>query len=268
MLFLISLKAQIPNNGFENWLVDGNNNNPVNWTTTNSDPYVSVTPYTPAYAGSFSMKVTTFDAGIVTVTGLAAIEFPYTQRPLEINACIKTTVMPGDKVYFILSLWEGDSIIASPTNCSFSIDTTISNFTCLSFPITYLSNLNPDSASIIIIAGSDSAQLGTEIIVDELSFNLTTAIDQTIATTNNNTVNYPNPAGNFTYIPVNLFNESDVEVLIWDIKGNLVQSYPFQYLKVGKHELLVNTSQLTNGIYPYSVRGKDFTVYGKMVICK
>jgi len=130
MIFLISLRAQIPNGGFENWVADGNDNNPIDWSTTNGDPFVSVTPYTPAYAGSFSMKVSTFSAGFLTVSGVASIEFPYTQRPSEINACIKTTVMPGDKVYLIISMFHEDVIIASPTNCSFSIDTTISNFTC------------------------------------------------------------------------------------------------------------------------------------------
>ena len=110
--------------------------------------------------------------------------------------------------------------------------------------------------------------MGTEIIVDELTYTINTTSDQSFATTMNNDVNYPNPAGEFTFIPVNLAFESDVEVLVWDINGKVVKSYPFRFLPAGKHDLLVNTNQLTNGIYPYSVRGKDFTFNGKIVIDK
>jgi hypothetical protein len=268
MSFLFSLTAQIPNGGFEDWVVDGNDNNPVDWRTANSDPILTVTPYTPAYAGNFSMKVSTYDAGVMIIPGVATAEFPYTQRPSEINACIKTTIMPGDKVFLIISMYHEDSIIALPTDCSFSIDSTISEFTCLSFPITYQSDLIPDSAIIIVLAGSVSAQVGTEIIVDELTYTINTTDDKSFAATISNDVNYPNPAGEFTYIPVNLMAESDVEILIWDMNGRIIQSLPFHHLPVGKHELLVNTKQFTNGIYPYSVKGKDFTFNGKIVIDK
>jgi hypothetical protein len=268
VFFLISLTAQIPNSGFEEWVVDGNNNNPVDWSTTNHDPIVCVTPYTPAYAGNYSMRVSTYDADIMIIPGVASVEFPHVQRPSELSACIKTTVMPGDIVYLIIAFYQGDSIVALPTDCTFSIDTTISEFTCLTFPITYQSSLYPDSASIIIIAGSESAQLGTEIIVDELSFNDATSIDQTIAISKPVAENFPNPAKNFTYIPVNLNRPSDLEILIWDVKGTMVQFQSIQKLQDGEHELLVNTSQLTNGIYLYSVRGEDIFLHSKMVICK
>lgn len=45
--------------------------------------------------------------------------------------------MPGDKVYLIIAFYQGDSIVALPADCTFSIDTTISEFTYLTFPITY-----------------------------------------------------------------------------------------------------------------------------------
>jgi hypothetical protein len=268
IFFSFSIHAQIPNNGFENWLVDGNDNNPVDWSTTNNYPLVSVTPYTPAYAGEVSMRVSTFEAINMTFGGAASIEFPYSDRPKALNACVKTTVMPGDKVLLIISFYQGDSIIALPTDCTFSIDTTLTDFTCLSFPVTYQSNLVPDSAIIIVMAGSDSPQPGTEIIIDELFFTLATRIEQKDSFDSGNSHNYPNPAGNITYIPLDLFYESDVEVIIWDINGKVVQSYPFHSLSVGNHELNINTSQLSNGIYPYSVRGKDFIFHNKMLISK
>lgn len=176
--------------------------------------------------------------------------------------------MPGDKVLFIISLYQEDSIIALPTDCTFSIDSTISEFACYIFPITYQSDLIPDLASIVVIAGSDTPQIGTEIIVDELSFLVNTGVDQRNALPNSLSVSYPNPAQDNTYIPIHLLKGSEVEVIVWDLKGNLVQSYPFHYLEAGKHELELDIRQLPNGMYAYSVRGEDIFLRSKMVISK
>jgi hypothetical protein len=90
----MSAKAQVPNSGFENWTIDGNNdNNPDGWFTTNSDPDVSVTPYSPAYAGSHSMKVATFDPGFMFMPGTAEAEFAMSQRPNFLNVCFKANIV-------------------------------------------------------------------------------------------------------------------------------------------------------------------------------
>jgi hypothetical protein len=262
-------KAQIPNSGFENWQVDGNNdNNPVGWSTTNSDPEQSVSPYTPAYAGSFSMKVETFNPGIMIVPGVAEITFAFNQRPSVFNICLKTNIAAGDKVYIIVSLFNGDSIVASPDSCSFVIDSTISDFTCFSYPIVYQSPLNPDSANILIVAGSMAAQVGTEIIVDELSFGGTSGLCQIDEITDRSLKNYPNPAGDYTHIPFVLENDSDIELSVWDASGSLVKSYSYRSLKAGKQDLLVNTSMYSNGIYSYSIKGKEILFHGKLIVSK
>jgi hypothetical protein len=204
----------------------------------------------------------------MTFPGVASTEFSYIDRPVSLNACVKTTVMPGDKVLLIISFFQGDSIIALPTDCTFSIDTTLTDFSCLSFPVTYQSNLIPDSASIIVMAGAESPQPGTEIIVDELSFNLATHVEQEDCFDSRIAINYPNPARNITYIPVDLIKESDLEVIVWDLKGNVIQSYPFYSLSVGNHELHIDTHQLSTGIYPYAIRGNDYIIHSKMVISK
>lgn len=269
ILNISTIKSQIPNNGFESWVLDANNdNNPVGWSTTNSDPEQSVSPYTPAYAGSFSMKVETFNPGIMVVPGVAEITFAYNQRPSIFNVCLKTNVAPGDKVYIIVSLFNGDSIVASPDSCSFIIDSTISDFTCFSYPVVYQSPLNPDSANILIVAGSMASQLGTEIIVDELSFGGASGICQIDAISDKSLKNYPNPAGEFTYIPFILDYDSDIELSVWDASGALVRSYSYKSLKAGKQDLLINTSLYNNGIYSYSIKGKEILFHGKMVVCK
>ena len=266
---ITTLIGQIPNNGFENWANDEDDQfNPVGWMTTNDDPYICATQYTPAYAGNYSLKLSTVDYGFAAIAGIAQVEFPFTERPNSLDFCIKTNVIPGDEVYVTCGLFIGDTIIAGPGDCTFVIDTTINEFTCLSLPITYGFDWYPTSATIMIIAGNSNAQVGTTIIIDEIKFAGTTGIGNTNSVSDNKIENFPNPAREFTYIPLNLSSESDVEVLILDMNGKAVQSIPYQSLQIGKNDLLVNTSQFVNGVYTYTVRSIDFNYFGKMIVCK
>ncbi|MBL0329784.1 MAG: T9SS type A sorting domain-containing protein [Bacteroidetes bacterium] len=263
-----NLIAQIPNGTFESWAVDiYGDNNPVSWTTTNSDPDISVTPYSPAYAGTYSMKVSTFDPGFMAIPGIADVSFPYSQRPTQINACFKANILPGDKAYIIVALYQGDSIVAAPGDCSFVIDTTISTFTCMSFPITYQSALIPDSAYIMIVAGSSFAQLGTNIIVDNLTFSLPADI-ATYSNNQNKITSYPNPTSAETYIDLNLNSKNNIVISVWDAKGALVNTINVGAIAAGKEQITLNTNTLENGIYTYHVKGEDISYYGKLIVNK
>ncbi len=260
--------AQIPNGTFESWAVDiYGDNNPVSWTTTNSDPDISVTPYSPAYAGTYSMKVSTFDPGFMAIPGVAEVSFPYSQRPTHINACFKATILPGDHAYIIVALYQGDSIVAAPGDCSFVIDTTNSTFTCMSFPITYQSALVPDSAYIMVIAGSSLAQLGTNIIVDNLTFSLPASI-ATYSNSQNIITNYPNPTSSETYLDLNLITKNNIIISVWDAKGSLVNTIDLGTIASGKQQITLNTNTLENGIYTYNVKGQDISYYGKLIVNK
>ncbi len=264
----LSGQAQIPNSGFEEWVTEGSDLNPAGWMTTNNNPLVSVTQYTPAHMGDFSMKVSTFEAVNMTFAEVATLEFTCTERPAALNACLKTSVMPGDRVLLIMAFFNGDSIVALPTDCTFSIDTTLSEFTCFSFPVTYYSSLTPDSAIIIVMAGSESPMTGTEIIVDELSFTLATHNEPDIESEERKIMNYPNPAAFVTYIPVKLDYPSEVVVRIWDLNGRMVQFYTFPDLPAGRQEMRIDTTPLENGIYGYSVTTQGHTKYSKLVISR
>jgi hypothetical protein len=260
-----NLSAQIPNNGFENWTLDVNNDlNPDGYETTNSDTDVSVEQYSPAYAGTYSMKVKTFDPGFMTIPGFAMIEFPLTSRPDCFTVCFKSTIMPGDGAYIIFSLWSGDSIIASPGNCTFNIDSSYANYTCLTYPITYQSALTPDSANIMIVAGTASATLGTEIIVDELSFNCTSSIQ-------NNEFElfreiYPNPSAQVANLPVNMKSNNELDLFVYDLHGKLVKTIHYGWLTAGEHALTLSVEDLANGVYMYRLQGINSSQTGKFTV--
>lgn len=264
-----NLWSQIPNQGFESWTTDLDGNlNPTTWETTNSSPDVSVSQYTPAYAGSYSMKVAVFDPGFMGVPGYAMLSFPYSSKPATISACIKTNIMPGDAVYVIVSLFNGDSIVASPGNCSFMIDSTINQFTCFTFPITYQSPLVPDSANIMVIAGKSGVTLvGTHIIIDDLTFGLSTDIEESIMPSSATLGrSFPNPASSSASLPLNLQKASEITLRIFDVLGKEVKAVSFGFLEKGDHLLDISLEDLPAGIYQYAVNGDGFSLADKITV--
>ncbi len=273
-IFLISclaslrLSAQVPNGGFENWVLDINGDlNPVDWTTTNSSPDVSVSQYTPAYSGNYSMKVEAFDPGFGVFAGLATIDFPYSQQPDQLTACLMANVMPGDFVYIILALHNADSVVAAPLYCTFKVDSNITQFTCMTFPITYQSTLAPDSATIIIAAGNyGSAQMGTYVIIDDLSFGFSSGIEEAGTSSSILGQNYPNPASNSTTFPLRLSRPGDVIITVYDAQGKEVKQIVSEKMPAGEQHIELSLGELPSGVYSCSVRGEDFLLTRALLV--
>jgi hypothetical protein len=271
VLLTTELCAQIPNSGFESWTVDvDGNNNPNGWETLNDAPsgILSTVQYTPAFLGNYAMQVKTFNMGFgPDIGGYAMLEFPCTSKPSFLSVCLKTNVMPGDKVYLIFSMWKGDSIVASPTNCTFTIDSTIVNWKCLNMPITYLSPLAPDSANIMVIAGSGTAQLGTYIIVDDLKFSTSVELQENELNSGHQSVGvFPNPVQDETHFSIDLSSPATLQLSVMDVQGNVVKEVVYQDLKSGKQNLLLDLREISNGLYFYSIKGTQQVLNGKCII--
>jgi len=267
--FLKITTAQIANGGFESWELDQDGNlNPTGWGTTNEDPIISVDQYAPAKQGNYSMRVKVFDPGFFPINGIAFTEFAYTQRPSFFSVWLKTTVMPGDAVYVIVSLWKGDTIVASPESCTFVIDSTISGYTHFSFPLSYQSAKYPDSANIMVIAGRyGNTIVGTEIIVDELAFangvgfeeNMTAAAALAVPV-------YPNPSTGKIFIPLTLKNSTWIGIELFNSAGILLRTESFGTLESGQHNLELSVDDMANGFYTYRLTGSGLQQTGKFTV--
>lgn len=253
----LNLSAQIPNSGFENWIADGDGILfPEGWETTNNTLDTNVKQYTPAYQGNYAMQVKSWDAGFMLLGGSASISFPYVLRPTKFKACLKSTLIGGDTAYIFFALWKGDSIIASSADCTFKIVTDFNQYTCIDFPIKYQSLLLPDSASIIIMSGLvGNTHVGTNIIVDELSFVFGVGINEQ---TNTSSVivaqNFPNPASSSTSLPVKIPKGADVTLYLYDILGNELKKTNYGFLNSGEHNLIISLDDLPNGIYQIQLK--------------
>jgi hypothetical protein len=247
--------GQIPNGGFENWTYDGADNNPDFWLTGNSDPYISAVPYTPAYAGSYSLKVMPIDFGFVALPGTVEQEFAYYNRPNYLKVCMKANVMPGDEVMILLSMNNGDSIVATTLNCTFIIDTNITNFTCMYFNIAYVSALYPDLATIAIIAGAGTTQMGTYVIVDEMSFEDVmdvTTVDQAKVEV------YPNPFSSELRIDTKVKVD---KLELWNING---QAQKIDYTIIGE-SIELSSNNLESGVYFLHIHSDNGLIVKKLI---
>jgi hypothetical protein len=269
-LIVVNINAQVPNNGFESWAMDIDSNmNPVSWQTSNSYPEVSVAPYTPAYSGNYSMLVKVFNSSI-NIPGTAYIDFPFNLRPTEFTVCLKANIMPGDIAIVMFSSYIGDSAIAAPDSCTFKIDSTISQFQCLTLPVKHISSQIPDSANIMILAGDFlNGQLGTEIIVDEISFSLGVGINKTeVLLSAILGQNYPNPSSGIATVSLSLTKGSGVAINIYDMHGREIKTVDKRMMAKGEHIIQLPVDELSNGIYSYTVKGDDFILSKKMVVNK
>jgi len=265
--------AQIPNAGFEDWETDPDGNyNPVGWQTTNSYPIVNVEPSSPGYQGNYAIKVKTIDIGI-TFPGVAYIETAYNfnQRPTKFFAAVKSNIMTGDQAYIMLALMQGDSAVAAMDSCTFKIDSTISQFTQIEFPIVYISNLMPDSLIIMIASGLLNGQVGTELTVDEIGFiygSSDVSNDENFPQDFELFQNYPNPFNPSTTIKYSIQTSEYVTLKVYDVLGNEVATLANEEKPAGSYEVEYSADALSSGMYFYRLETSSFVETKKMLLLK
>lgn len=80
--------------------------------------------------------------------------------------------------------------------------------------------------------------------------------------------NYPNPVNGFTQIPFVLPEDTFVSLKVFDIRGAEVATLVNAPLSEGKHTLNFDTSNLSQGIYFYSLKTDRYSAQKKMILQK
>ncbi|MDP8221644.1 MAG: C10 family peptidase, partial [Candidatus Stygibacter frigidus] len=85
--------------------------------------------------------------------------------------------------------------------------------------------------------------------------------------------NYPNPFNPETEIVFNLKTSADVELNIYNLKGQMIRSLINESMPAGEQRVIWNSMDSSNnivgsGIYHYQLRSGKFTYTGKMVLLK
>jgi len=80
--------------------------------------------------------------------------------------------------------------------------------------------------------------------------------------------NYPNPFNPVTNIQFSIPKDGNVSLKIYDMLGKLVSTYVDGYMKAGLYNAEIDGTNLSSGIYFYTLRSKDFTETKKMNLIK
>ncbi len=111
--------------------------------------------------------------------------------------------------------------------------------------------------------------MGTEIIVDQLSFDFSSSTDikefsdQEMASLGQN---IPNPAVTSTSFPLQLNKGSTISLHLYDCLGNEVKSDSFGLLNAGNHNIVVSVNDLPSGIYQCCIMGDGFMLTKKIIV--
>ncbi len=85
--------------------------------------------------------------------------------------------------------------------------------------------------------------------------------------------NYPNPFNPMTNIAFSLKNDTNVEVSVYNVKGQLVKTFAKQAYKAGERSVVWNgkdnnNNDVTSGVYFYKVQTPETSVVKKMIMIK
>jgi hypothetical protein len=251
-IHIYSGAQQILNAGFEDWT----NLIPNNWET-NSCPFCDP-PYetyivqkdSDACQGKYAAKLIYNNAYSAWLKTKVASSI----HPLNLFACIKSTIQSGDSVKIDIILYYNGYAVDSGHWLSKS---TISAYSNITIPISQFST-STDSIDIKITGGT---KVNTTLVVDNLSFLLSNDLQQNAD--NNSWTLSPNPFDGYTWLKFNNSSQSKFVLKIYNVNGQLVKTLNNIYT----NEIRIEKDNLTNGIYFFKLTSnKRTTAVGKIII--
>ncbi len=80
--------------------------------------------------------------------------------------------------------------------------------------------------------------------------------------------NFPNPFNPKTSITIDLLEDAEVEVTVYNLEGKEIQKIAKSFLSKGKHTFSFDGSELPSGVYLYKVSTPEYTQTKKMILAK
>lgn len=114
----------------------------------------------------------------------------------------------------------------------------------------------------------DRWNFGSKFIVNVVDEPSSVDDDNTLVNNFKLAQNYPNPFNPSTMISYSIPQSSFVTLKVYDIIGNEVATLVNETKSAGKYDVNFNASNLSNGVYLYSIKTDNFTSTKKMLLMK
>lgn len=267
----ITLSAQIPNAGFENWIDEYT---PQDWQTSNVFQlgWYGVTRSSTSYAGSYAARMEIKESNGAFLPPDIRITFPvdhfdqilegyYQFYPTTNNVVLTITAY-----YYVNGLATGAGGI--------DIETGESSYTYFSFdPSIGNESVAPDSIWIQFNIFDDtfsSSSIGSYALIDHLSLGGTSDVEQINHNPSDYSLkqNYPNPFNPTTAIEFSIPQESFVQLKVFDILGNEVATLAKDNYAAGTYKSDFSGENLPSGLYIARISAGNFVQTRKMMLLK
>lgn len=295
--FTLSVFAQIPNAGFENWTNIGNYDNPDNWATLNNTTATfsvfTATKATPGNPGTSYLKLTSRTVGSSVMNGIAVSGkfdsislkpksgFAYTQRPAALGGKWQHMIYGSSQggISVLLTKWNNtkskrDTIANGATTLS-GMAMSWANF---SFNLAYVDSFNyPDSCIIVLKASGANPTNNDYLWIDALALTGTVAVlppppppNLVGLNENNQSLSkislFPNPSNQFVNLNFDLARTNKIAIEITDLNGKIVQEIFLNNLTTGNNKVRIETTKLAKGIYTLSIKENQTIYHNKLVV--
>ena len=109
---------------------------------------------------------------------------------------------------------------------------------------------------------------GEDVVISDATINKLMVTGELLPTVYALEQNYPNPFNPSTTIKFAVPKESEVNLSIFNVLGELVLTLVNEQLKPGYYEYKFNASSLASGVYLYRINAEEFVATKKMILLK
>lgn len=283
-IILTETTDELPNHDFEMWESEEYDDleifSSLNGIQALFDLEPMVTQTSDAYAGSSAVRIENvetldFDGGDTDTLGFIytgdlsdeAPTLPLAATPQWISGWYKYDAVNNDSATIYLSFTKyNPAIEESEVVAEFAfLLGEATSYTSFSFPLTF--SEIPDSFNIGIASGNvefDEAQLGSVLILDELSFDLVEGTKLPIFSDALEV--YPNPASDFIYIKMDQKISQPESIELIDVTGKSISWSNLEGLIYDDNLLRIDVNNNPTGMYYYKIVSAETIYTGKVMI--
>lgn len=246
-----------------NWLLLDVNSNGENWK-------ISSGGRNSAYALKFDGY--NFAEGETNYAILPTTNLPAGSRSLDFwTAYAQYNVQINEQLEVIYSINCGDSWTSIWSRSGTALATRSVTTSAYS-PVAADYKLRSIDISAIpsgaLIAFKGTSGYGNNIFIDDVNIRsgVPTGVNNIIA--ENGLKLYPNPASNSSVLEFTLSMESQVQVVVYDMTGRLMDAVVNAQLGKGNHRYELNTSRLSSGLYNVKIQTENGSITERLSVIK
>ncbi len=270
-LFIASFafSQSLPNHDFEVW--DELISEPESWSTPNPITGLvlvkTVTKSDDAYSGSYSARLETtkinflgseFDVpGMLTLgefeLNLSDTSYGFSggyylqENVSRLNGMYKYTGVDGDSAFVFMYNYKMNDGVMDTIGYGYKHLHDAAEWTSFSVDMQYISGAVPDTFNVVIISSGDQTPSeGSVLLVDNLTIEINTAVDELAEQLKVEV--YPNPTENSLYFRTKE-SSSSRKLSIFNTQGQKVKETRFMGTKKR-----IETYELPSGVYSYQIQ--------------